>query len=132
MLIGELSEKTGFSKDTIRFYEKKKLIILDNEERRDNNYKEYSNQVFERLIMIKVFKKLGFTLNEIINLLEFWEGNKNSCDILVDKIHNKINIIDKEINILNNVKIILNDILGSCNNKCDFDNKIPSCITKCS
>lgn len=132
MLIGELSEKTGFSKDTIRFYEKKKLIEVDNKERRNNNYKEYSNKVLERLILIKVLKKLDFTLNEIISLLEFWEGNKNSCDILVDKIHNKMLFIDNEINALNNVKSILNDVLDSCNNKCNFDNQIPSCVSKCS
>jgi len=34
MLIGELVEKSGMSKDTIRFYEKKGLIALDGKSRR--------------------------------------------------------------------------------------------------
>lgn len=132
MLISELSEKTGLSKDTIRFYEKKGLIIIDKDERRDNNYKEYSSQVLDRLIVIKVIKKLGFTLNEITSLLKVWEGNKGSCDILTDKIHDKISAIDQEIEILKSVKVLLNDVLNSCNDKCEFEKQMPSCISKCS
>src|SRR3546814_17661555 len=49
MLIGELSEKTGFSRDTIRFFEKQGLIQLDRKQRRDNNYKEYPEEVLNRL-----------------------------------------------------------------------------------
>lgn len=34
MLIGEIVSKTGLSKDTIRFYEKNKLITLGRKDRR--------------------------------------------------------------------------------------------------
>jgi DNA-binding transcriptional MerR regulator len=37
MLIGELVERSGLTKDTIRFYEKKGLIALDKKSRRENN-----------------------------------------------------------------------------------------------
>ena len=52
MLIGELSKRTGFSHDTIRFCEKKGLIEVDKKERRDNNYKEYPETVLDRLMLI--------------------------------------------------------------------------------
>ncbi len=56
MLLGELSKPTGFSHDIIRFYEKKGLIQMEKKERRDNNYKEYSETVYDKLILIKTIK----------------------------------------------------------------------------
>lgn len=40
MLIGELSKQTGFTRDTIRFYEKQGLIRVDREQRTPGNYKD--------------------------------------------------------------------------------------------
>ena len=53
MLIGELSAKTGLTRDTIRFYEKEGLIKIARKQRRENNYKEYDETVLERLNLIK-------------------------------------------------------------------------------
>ena len=69
MLIGELAAKSGLSRDTIRFYEKQGLISVSWKERRDNNYKEYSDEVLETLLTIKRVKSFGFTLNEAADLI---------------------------------------------------------------
>ena len=45
MLIGQLSKRTGFSKDTIRYYEKIELIVLSRKTRFDNKYKDYPEEV---------------------------------------------------------------------------------------
>lgn len=52
MLIGELSKKTGLSKDTIRFYEKLGLIAASDRQPGTKLYKEYSPEIVERLLMI--------------------------------------------------------------------------------
>ena len=72
MLIGELSKRTGFSHDTIRFYEKKGLIETNKKDRRGNNYKEYTETVYNKLVLIKTVKELGFTLNEIDEFIKAW------------------------------------------------------------
>jgi len=72
MLIGELSKRTGFSHDTIRFYEKKGLIETNKKDRRGNNYKEYPETVYNKLVLIKTVKELGFTLNEIDEFIKAW------------------------------------------------------------
>ncbi|MFN0293524.1 MerR family transcriptional regulator [Pedobacter helvus] len=59
MLIGELVAKTGLSRDTVRFYEKQGLIAVGRKQRRENNYKEYSDEVLERLLTIKRLKNFG-------------------------------------------------------------------------
>ena len=69
MLIGELSKVSGFSKDTIRYYEKIGLIELTKYARRDNNYKDYPDEVLRVLKSIRNLKGLGFTLEEIREII---------------------------------------------------------------
>ncbi len=69
MLIGELSKVSGFSKDTIRYYEKIGLIELPRYARRDNNYKDYPATILQTLNAIRNLKGLGFTLEEIREII---------------------------------------------------------------
>ncbi len=69
MLIGQLSKASGFSKDTIRYYERIGLIVLSRKARRDNNYKDYPEEVLGTLKSIKNLKELGFTLEEIREII---------------------------------------------------------------
>jgi MerR family transcriptional regulator, copper efflux regulator len=75
MLIGELSKQTGLTKDTIRFYEKLGLIRADERQAGTRIYKEYSPETVELLKMILQGKSLGFTLNEMLELIKTW-GNE--------------------------------------------------------
>jgi MerR family copper efflux transcriptional regulator len=69
MLIGELAKASGFSKDTIRFYEKIGLIELPKHARLSNNYKDYPNEALQTLKCIHNLKNLGFTLEEIREII---------------------------------------------------------------
>lgn len=131
MLIGELSKRTGFSHDTIRFYEKKGLIKVDRKARRENNYKEYSESVYEQLILIKTVKELGFTLNEVDDFVKAWTEVDASCNNLAHYLSDKVNYIDQQIKILETIKSKLNTSLQRCQgNDCEFEKLVPSCI-KC-
>jgi DNA-binding transcriptional MerR regulator len=129
MLIGELVERTGFTKDTIRFYEKKGLISLDRKSRRENNYKEYSDLVLDKLMLIRKLKDMGFTLNEIDTFLELWREEDASCKNLRFTLENKVTLINEQIQRLNELKTRLYDSLTKCNNDdCEFEKTIPSCL----
>jgi len=114
MLIGELAAKTGLSRDTIRFYEKQGLISVTRKERRNNNYKEYSESVLERLLTIKRLKSFGFTLNESAGVLDMIELNGATCDNVSNMIHKKIDLLDAKIKDL----LILRNQLISGVKKC--------------
>jgi len=73
MLIGELSKKTGFSRDTIRYYEKLGLIKEPARNGADNNYKNYTETVLKRLLAIRKIKDFGFTLKETHGMLILFE-----------------------------------------------------------
>jgi DNA-binding transcriptional MerR regulator len=133
MLIGELSKRTGFSHDTIRFYEKKGLIAVNRKERRDNNYKEYPEAVYERLMLIKTVKALGFTLNETDEFIQGWGNEDASCSNLTSHLTDKINRVDAQIQLLQEIRSKLTASLSKCQaDNCEFEKMIPSCINgKC-
>lgn len=72
MLIGELSKRTGLTKDTIRFYQKMGLVITSDRQAGTRLYKEFNEEMMQRLVVINQAKALGFTLNEIRQLVEEW------------------------------------------------------------
>ena len=60
--IKELEQLLSVSRSNIRFYEKQGLFCP---ERKDNNYREYSEADVEALKKIIVLRKMGFTVEEI-------------------------------------------------------------------
>lgn len=62
MKIKELEQLLSVSRSNIRFYEKQGLFCP---ERKDNNYREYSEADVEALKKIIVLRKMGFTVEEI-------------------------------------------------------------------
>ena len=67
LTIGKLAKQAGIGIETVRFYERQGLIPPP--ARTDSNYRIYSEEEVGRLKFIKRAKLLGFTLNEIKDLL---------------------------------------------------------------
>jgi len=118
MLIGELANRSGFTRDTIRFYEKKGLIKLHWRSRRENNYKDYPENVLKQLRMIKELKHFGFTLSETANIISLWESNLFDCSYGVEKIQVKIKEIEEHIIELQALKSRLNSAIINCPSDC--------------
>lgn len=62
MEIKEVESLLSISRSNIRFYEKQGLI---SPERRDNNYRDYTKEDITALKRIVMFRKMGFTIEEI-------------------------------------------------------------------
>lgn len=113
MLIGELSKKSGVSRDTIRYYEK--MGLLKPVATRANNYKEYPDNAADILKLVKVGKNLGFKLTETIEFLSFWEKNETEDnERLTEMVRNKIAEIDRKIEELAAFKKNLQAALVKC------------------
>lgn len=127
MLIGEINKKTGLSRDTIRFYEKKGLLKVERTKSEFNNYKEYTSKHLQRLLLIKKAKRFGFTLNEIANLLELIDEKGASCSMLQEVIDEKIEDINRKIQELQDFKTsILNEVQMAQLN-CKTLNELDNC-----
>ncbi|MBC8044663.1 MAG: MerR family transcriptional regulator [Rhizobacter sp.] len=104
MRIGELATKTGLSADTIRFYEKIGVIRAADCMRQKNNYRDYSEALVERLLLVKQAKSLGFTLQEISELTEAWEKNELSPAEKLSAIDLKLRQVNEKISELQQVE----------------------------
>ena len=111
MLIGQLSEKSGFSRDTIRFYEKIGLIKLDDEQRDRYQFKDYPEVVLKRLLAIRKMKEYGFTLQETRGLFLLYEERILDPGRAVKYVERKIRRIEEQINELTAVKGKLREIV---------------------
>lgn len=106
MLIGELAQKTGLSKDTIRFYEKLGLVA-PSQRKAENGYKQYDEMTVNRLVLIKQAKSLGFTLREINEGINDWQNGELSQTEKLQIMQNKIEQVEEKIQQLNNIKLYL-------------------------
>jgi len=75
MRIGELSARAGVNVQTIRFYEREKL--LRKPVRTASGYRTFEEADLERVRFIKDSQQLGFSLKEIKELLEIHESAKS-------------------------------------------------------
>jgi DNA-binding transcriptional MerR regulator len=113
MKIKELSDATGISRDTIRFYEK--TGVLPKAKKEKNGYRRYPAESVVQLKMISRAKVLGFTLNEIKDLARMMTS-RNLTPIEMGKRLKKKNLeIDQKIEALQNIKKEINHaLIGLC------------------
>jgi DNA-binding transcriptional MerR regulator len=78
MQIAELEHRTGVSRHTLRYYEKAGL--LQEVERRGNNYRDYADKAVERVVMVRQLKALGFSLREIREVLNALRSDSIDCE----------------------------------------------------
>ncbi len=98
MLINELSKKTGISVHTIRFYEKSGLIKGKRDEHiKSNNYFHYDDETVEKLELIRDAKSIGFTINEIGQLMDAWYNNQLTNADKIAVLDEKLRSIDERI-----------------------------------
>ena len=71
--IGEMARRSGVGRETIRFYERESL--LPPPPRTASNYRRYPPQALDRLRFIRRAKELGFTLDEIRELLSLQDAD---------------------------------------------------------
>lgn len=76
MKIGAISAASGVSQRMIRHYEK--IGLIARAARRDSGYRDYTARDMHKLQFIGRARDLGFTIEEIGQLLELWEDRGRS------------------------------------------------------
>ena len=113
MRIGELSKKTNFKIETLRFYEKQGLLTPVS--RTEAGYREYDAESLKQLRFIQKAKTVGFSLSEISELLTLRvEREQHSCGDVKQIAESKITQIDKKINELEQMRKALHKITDAC------------------
>ena len=77
MTIGQLAEEGGVTVETVRYYQRRGLMRRPH--RPATGYRMYSEDDLAGLRFIKRAQALGFTLEEVREMLELRRGHANPC-----------------------------------------------------
>ena len=110
--IGALSKLTGVKIETIRYYERQKLLV--DPPRTEGGHRCYGRDHLKRLSFIRRSRELGFSMEEIRELLVMVDGDSYTCGEIkaltvehAKSIRGKINDLEKIETTLLNISIVL-------------------------
>lgn len=93
--IGELAKQTGLTVGTLRYYSG--LGLLHPVKRGDNGYRYYSFDAAQQVEFIKKAQTLGFTLEEIKQILAVRDRGEKPCNLVQSLLNNKIEQLKSQI-----------------------------------
>jgi MerR family mercuric resistance operon transcriptional regulator len=110
LTIAQLAHASGVKRETVRFYEQRGLLPAP--PRSASGYRLYPPDAKKRVQFIA--QALGFTLDEIADLLTLRATPKSTCSVVKSRATKKIADIDRKISALTAMKAALVGIAVSC------------------
>lgn len=112
MNIGELARQAGVPIDTVRYYERQQL--LPTARRSAGGYRVFSETDLTRLQFIRRAKALGFSLDEIADLLRFSDQRGQDMAQIRGSAVNKLTDIEQRIDELQRMHSALKQLVDAC------------------
>jgi len=94
-LIGQLAERAGVNRETLRYYER--IGLLSPARRTASGYRVYDREAAARLHFIKRAQGFGFSLEEIHALLKMKPENPRSCNRVMSMLDGKLDELAAQI-----------------------------------
>lgn len=110
--IGELASRTGCSVETVRYYEREKLLPAPG--RTEGNYRLYDEEHVARLSFIRRCRSLDMTLDEIRTLLRFRDSPDEICQGVNELLDTHIDLVTMRIAELQRLEEQLRNLRGQC------------------
>lgn len=111
--IGEVAKRALISVETLRFYQKEKLLIPKRSNQ--SGYRMYSMQDQQKLNFILHSKRVGFSLTEIKQLLSLrTDKDQYTCEEVKHYTGDKIMEIESKIRDLQKMKQALSSLHDAC------------------
>lgn len=112
LTIGQVARRAGVGVETVRFYEREGLVATP--ARKRSGYRQYGEEVVNRLRFIRRAKELGFSLKEIRELLALrLEPDADSADVK-RRAEDKIADIEAKIHDLQRTRDVLRKLAEAC------------------
>ena len=108
--IGEVARRAGVSVDTVRYYERLKL--LPRSQRSSGGFRLFDETAVDRVLFIKQAQELGFTLDEIKGLLA--TGGAEECRKVHDLLSEKLHELDNRLESMKKFRRLLAHHLTEC------------------
>ncbi|MGI9370940.1 MAG: Cu(I)-responsive transcriptional regulator [Hyphomicrobiales bacterium] len=111
MNIGAAAEASGLPAKTIRYYEEIGLVSPD---RRENSYRDYSEQHVHKLRFLQRARSLGFSVEECRRLLSLYEDESRASADVKRLAQSHLDDINTKIVELQSMGKVLENLVHSC------------------
>jgi len=105
-----LAKLVDVNVETIRYYQR--IGLIDEPASPPGGFRQYPVKTAENIIFIKRAQRLGFSLNEIAELLQIGDGH---CDDVRTRAEIKRNKIEEQIRDLQSLRDTLDKLICECN-----------------
>lgn len=112
MTRGEVADRAGVNRETVRYYEQRGLI--PEPPRTDGDYRIYNESYVERIRFIKRAQELGFTLKETKELLTLRVDPDTDCGAVKQRAVAKLADVEAKIHDLKRIRDALASLASSC------------------
>ena len=116
MRIGEIAKSAGIGVETVRFYESKGLISQPLRPA-SGGYRDYPSDTVHRIRFIRSAQQLGFSLEEINELLALESGPASKCVDVRRRAETKRREVMAKIENLTGIKAALDALINACPGK---------------
>lgn len=110
--ISQLAQAADVPTTTLRYYERAGL--LKPEDRSQGNYRLYSDESLRRLKFIRAAQAIGFTLDDVKQLMGDNDGKPLACCDVQPLIEDRLDEIDRRLKDLRHVQRVLQTSLAKC------------------
>jgi len=111
-MIGALAKRAGSNVQTVRYYEK--IGVMPPAQRAANNRRIYDNKHLERLTFVRHCRELGFSLDDVRNLLGLVDQPDRPCDEIDTIARNHLEDVDTKIAALKIMRTELQRMISEC------------------
>ncbi len=110
--IGALSKRTGRNIETIRYYEK--IGLLPAPPRTEGGHRIYDEDRVKRLAFIRRSRELGFTLNQVRELLGLVDEGDYGCGDVQEITLGHLSDVKRKISDLKRLERVLKNMAAEC------------------
>lgn len=110
LTIGKVAAKAAVNKETIRYYQS--LGLVESPARAPGSIRRYGEATVARVRFIKRAQQLGFSLDEVKNLLQLEDGRH--CGKTRKLAEHKLNLIANRIADLRRIQLALEGLVDEC------------------
>jgi len=111
LTIGSLAKAAEVNIETVRYYQR--IGLINEPVKPAKGYRIYSDEILSRIKFIKRAQQLGFSLQEVEELLKLGES-KGRCNDVRLRAEEKRTQIDNQIKDLKKLRTTLSGLINSC------------------
>lgn len=110
--IGALAQQAEVAIDTVRYYERQGLLPVP--PRRASGYRDYDAAAVQRVRFIRRAKELGFSLQEIADLLALQDDRMHGVEGIKQRASERLHALDRRIAQLTEMRDALAALVAEC------------------